>query len=502
MVVLGMKKKLMLNTVTSLMLQMVSVICGFILPKLILTRFGSEVNGLVQSIAQFLGVVSFLELGVGQVVQSSLYRPLACKDDVEISRVLVSGEKFFKRIAFLLVVYVIILLGIYPLIINRSYDWIYTAGLIGAMCIGSFAQYYFGIIDRILLSADQRGYIQYFSQIISIILNTIVSYILINIGATIQVIKLSTSLIFLINPVLIRLYIKRNYAINRKIKYEGEPIKQKWNAITQHISAFILNGTDTIVLTVFSTLENVSIYMVYYAVIHGVHQIYQSATSGIHSLVGELWAKQDLDKLNRIYGYIEIALHFSTVFLFGCTGILLIPFVSVYTNEVVDANYIQPLFGILLVLAYASQCLKTTYNIMILAGGHYKQTQRCHIISASLNLIISIVVVQYYGLIGVALGTCVAMGYQTTWMAWYNSKNLIKWPFRNFLKQVVIDIITICLIVYATSWITLKTCTYLAWGLMAIKVAVIAGGIVISVVCITYPSRVRYIYTSIKKRNH
>lgn len=65
------QKRLLYNTVSSLIFQLTTIICGFILPRLILNAFGSEVNGLVNSIAQFLGVISFLELGVGAVVQSA-----------------------------------------------------------------------------------------------------------------------------------------------------------------------------------------------------------------------------------------------------------------------------------------------------------------------------------------------------------------------------------------------------------------------------------------------
>ena len=62
------------NTVSALVFQIVTVICGFVLPKAILSYYGSEVNGLVNSIAQFLQVIAFLELGVGAVVQSALYK--------------------------------------------------------------------------------------------------------------------------------------------------------------------------------------------------------------------------------------------------------------------------------------------------------------------------------------------------------------------------------------------------------------------------------------------
>ena len=93
-----MNKKLMLNTVMSLMLQVTTVICGFILPRQMLTYYGSEVNGLAQSIAQFLSIVSFMEMGVGQVIQSSLYEPILLGDSIQVSKVLKSGSSYFKKI--------------------------------------------------------------------------------------------------------------------------------------------------------------------------------------------------------------------------------------------------------------------------------------------------------------------------------------------------------------------------------------------------------------------
>ena len=66
--------------------QVITVICGFVLPRYILKGYGSEVNGLLTSITQFLSFISFLELGVGAVVQSNLYAPLAKRDDEANSR--------------------------------------------------------------------------------------------------------------------------------------------------------------------------------------------------------------------------------------------------------------------------------------------------------------------------------------------------------------------------------------------------------------------------------
>lgn len=484
------EKRLLYNTVSSFVFQITTIICGFILPRLILQSFGSEINGLVNSVTQFLNVIAFLELGVGAVVQSSLYKPLAENDDDSVSKIIVSAGKFFRHLAEILLAYICVLIFVYPYIANQKFGWLYTAGLIGAMSISSFAQYYFGVVDRLLLTADQRGYIQYTAQTITLILNTVMCIILIQMGASIHAVKLTTSLIYLLRPIVLRIYVNRHYQINRHITYTGEPIKQKWNGVAQHMAAVILDGTDNIVLTVFSTLSNVSIYSVYNLVIYGVKQLFMSMTNGMQSLMGELWAKQKLDELNKTFGWFEWAIHSGTVFVFGCTGALVIPFVRIYTNGITDANYIQPLFAVLIVIAHAGHCLRLPYNTMILSGGHYKQTQNNYIIAAALNIVISIVTVKLWGLIGVALGTLVAMFYQTVWMAIYDSKNLLKWPLKNFIKQIVVDIITVLICSFAVSVFTLKSVNYIAWVILGIKVAVVWLGIQLVINMIFYRDKV------------
>lgn len=92
------RTKLILNTFAAFVKQAITIICGFILPRFILKGYGSEVNGLLTSITQFLGFISFLEMGIGPVIQSNLYEPLAKKDDAAISKIVVSSERFFAKL--------------------------------------------------------------------------------------------------------------------------------------------------------------------------------------------------------------------------------------------------------------------------------------------------------------------------------------------------------------------------------------------------------------------
>lgn len=482
-----MKSRLLFyNSISPLIYQATTIICGFILPRLILGHFGTEVNGLVNSITQFLGIIAFLELGVGAVVQSSLYKPLADNDNIAVSKVITSADKFFRRLGYVLAIYVIAMLFYYPYLVKQNFSFMFTATLIVAISVRSFAQYFFGIVNRLLLLADQKAYIQYIAQTLAVITNTLGCYILIAFDCSVQVVYGMTSVIFFLQPLAIHLYIKKHYALNRKIHYDVEPIKQKWNGIAQHIAAVILTGSDTVILTVFSSLVNVSIYAVYYLPMSGSRLIIMSMISGIMALIGNLWAKQDLKELRKVFAWTEWLIHTGTMLIFTLTAVLIVPFVQVYTHGVSDANYIQPLFGILLVAANSGHCLRLPYNIMILAAGHYKQTQHNYIIAAVINIVISIIGVKQFGLIGVTLGTMAAMVYQTVWMAWYNSKNFIQWPMKNFWKQIATDIATSVLVFILSCNIIIPCDGYRDWIILSIKATIIAVGVIILVNSLVY----------------
>lgn len=488
------EKKLANNTISSLALQITMIVCGFVLPKLILSNFGSEVNGLVNSITQFLQVFAFLDMGVGAVFQSSLYKPLANGDTIKLSEIYVSGQRFFTRLAEILLAYIGVLIAIYPFLVNQKFGFIYTASLIASMSISSFAQYYFGMANGLLLAADQRGYIQYNVQMITLILNTVSCYILVHVGASIHIVKLATSLIYLVRPLVLKVYVERHYSINRKIKYTEEPIKQKWNGLAQHIAAVILDSADTIVLTTFSSLSNVSIYSVYFLVISGLKQLFNAVTNGVQALIGELYAKQEKIELYNIFGLAEWIIHTMTTYVFGCAGVLIIPFVMIYTSGITDTNYNQPVFSAILVLAYAAYCIRLPYHMAIKAGGHYKETQSCYFVAAIMNLALSIILVNKYGLIGVAIGTLAAMIYQTVWMAIYNSKNIVYWPISSFVKQVFVDVITVLAGVVVTKSIGIAQYSYISWIVMAIKVALIQAMLLIGINLIFYRENVRRTY--------
>ena len=462
-------KRLAWNTLSGLILQGTTLICGFILPRAILNRFGSEVNGLSNSIAQFLQMIAFLELGVGSVIQSALYKPLAERNEDRISEVIASGSKFYRKLGGMLVAYVAGLIIFFPLFVDRKYGFVYDATLILAMSISHFTRYYFGLVDSLLLKADQKAYIINAINTVTLIMNTACCYCLLQLGGSIQMVKFTTAGIFLMRPLLVRCYIRRNYRIDRKRKYEKDPITQKWNGIAQHVAAIVLDGTDVVVLSVFSDMYAVSVYSVYLIVVSGIKSLILSCYHGISPLFGELWAKGKKAELNRYFEFAEWFIHTVVLFAWCCTYKLIVPFVLVYTKNLTDVNYNVPVFAALICIAYALYCLRLPFNSMILAAGHYKNTQSIYIVGAVMNLVLSILAVRRWGLIGVAVGTIAAMLYQVIHMGYYVLKHLKVHSVKRTAKQYLFDIAAIILIMFATSFISATEASWIGWIILAVK---------------------------------
>ena len=129
-----------------------------------------------------------------------------------------------------------------------------------------------------------------------------------------------------------------------------------------------------------------------------------------------------------------------------------------------------------------------------------KQTQRNYFEAAAINIIVSVMSVKFFGLVGVAVGTLVAMTYQTIWMAWYCSSKLLKRGYNLFVKQIIIDIITFTIGYLMTRWIPFNTHTFFAWVILALEVFIIWTLISTIVNVIVYKQYVSILLGKIKAK--
>ena len=494
-----MRNKLRFNNFSVFIYQIVSIIVGLFLPRLFLSKYGSDVNGLISSITQMLSIISLLDLGVGAVVQSSLYKPLSEKNYESISNIYSSAQKYFKVIAKILIVYIFIL-GIYfGFVKNTGFSSLFTITLIFSISISSFAQYYFGICNSLLLMADQKIYITSLTSLLAIVLNAIFTVMLIQLNVSVQLVKLVSSVIFILKPIIYAFYVRKTYPIHVIDNPPKDCLQQKWHGLAQHVSSVVTNSTDYVVLTIFSTLKNISIYNIYVMPLNSVRMLMESLSTSYKSFFGRLYAEDRVAELKKEFRKYELLIHYITVVVFCCICRVLVPFVLLYTKGVNDANYENYIFAYLITLAYAIYSLRIPYTTLIFAAGQFKETQFYCIIESFLNILISVFCVVEYGLVGVTIGTCVGVGYRLLASSYYLKKSVINRTFAVFLKTVFVDCLSILFIFLASSFFELKKITILNWIFYASLNFMVCIIIASAVYMAFYPKTIKNIIREGKK---
>lgn len=476
-------KRAKLNIVVSLGCQIIVLICGLVIPRSMIGSFGSEAYGATASISQFLAYITLLEGGIGGVARAALYKPLAENNILVISEIIGEIKRFFRIVGYIFAVYVLILACGFQKISNvECFDWFSTFALVIVISISTFAQYFVGISYSVLLQAAQRTYITSIINIATTILNTLLILLLIAVGSNLIIVKLVSSCVFVLRPVLMWMYVRKSYRLTKCDGKGKNYLSQKWDGLGQHVAYFLYSNTDIAVLTVLVDLRTVAVYSVYYMVVSQIENFTTSFSTGMEALFGDMLAKNEIKILHRTFGYYETLLSMITTVLFSVTAVLIIPFVKLYTSGITDTDYIAPLFSVLLIAASAVSCLRKPYHNIIIAAGHFRQTQIAAYGEAVINIILSVLLVIRFGLIGVAIGTLTATLFRMIYYADYLTKNIFNRKISLFIRRESVNIV-ICIAIYAlgslirASW---NFSGYIMWALCGAIVTAMA--IVITVV--------------------
>ena len=137
---------------------------------------------------------------------------------------------------------------------------------------------------------------------------------------------------------------------------------------------------------------------------------------------------------------------------------------------------------------------------MVLAAGHFKETQTSAILEAVLNILVSIFLVFSYGLVGVAIGTLVAMTYRTIYLAWYLRDNILNRPFYKFLEHIVIDALCVIAIVITTYSFHMEAVSWFHWIICAFKTCIVGGFVVGVIHAVFYHSLLKEAFRFILKK--
>lgn len=476
-------QKATLNISTTALLELITFASGLILPKLILEAYGSTYNGIVSSITQFLSLVSLLRLGIAGATRAALYHTLANKDLEGTSSIIKATELYMRKVGVVILIYIAILSIVYPYSLkNDELKYWDIALLVVAAGVGTFAQYFFGITYQTFLTADQSIYIYNVIQSFCIIANTVLCMVFIKCGYSIQVMKFVSASVFVVTPLILNIYVNSKYKFVKNCKPDSSSLSQRKDVMASSIANIIHQDTDIVVLTLFCDIKLVSVYTVYNLVMVALRKIQEIFTTGVEAIFGDMWAKGEYEKISMNLNLFELIIGGFISVAFSCTFLLLLPFVSLYTSGVTDANYILPTYAFVISLAYAVYCFRTPYLVLVQGAGRYKETRNGAYVEAALNIVISVILVQFIGIVGTAIGTLVANVFRTVQYSLYINKSMIKHELTIVLRRmiwIIVNVIATYLIF--NNLIIISYTNWISW----ITGAICIVGVSLMITCIT-----------------
>lgn len=475
--------KLYYSSVTSAIYQIVSIVCGLVLPKLILETYGSDCNGVVSSITKFFQVFSILQIGIQGATRVALYKTLAAKDIEGTSGIMNANIKYYRKISIWLILYIIILAYMMPQFMTYDMDVNEVCVLVLIIGGGNFIQYFYGNAYKALITADQSVYIINILQTITVLLNTFLCLEVIWHDGSFILAMLCSSIVYALIPISIFAYVKYKYKLSKSVEPNSDALKGRWDVLANSLANIVHENVDIVVITAFCNAVEVSVYVVYSLVSSGLTRLMLVFTSGAEAAFGDMYAKKENLELNRNFKTYEYMMFCIAGILSGCMYSLILPFIELYTINVNDAQYVRPEFAISLSLALLTMSVRMPYVMMVQAAGHYKQTKVGSFVEAGLNIFLSLWFIQIWGITGVVVATIIANSFRTLQYGVYTYCNVIQASIVNFVQKLVWLFITMAFAIIAsrsvidyfnTNWYNWIICALLC-GLVHIIVFVFSS---------------------------
>lgn len=496
-----------INSAMSIVTQVLTVVLNFAVKTVFIKMLNDEYLGVNGLFTNIITMLSLADLGIGIAIPYSLYKPLANKDEHKINVLM----NFYKKVYTIIGIAVLLIgLSLTPflgLIIKDIPKNVPHLSLIYILFVIHSASSYFFVYKKFLIDSDQKGYITSriiftFSTLLSIIqiilLVTTKNYILFLLSSIILVIIQNIYISSKAN----KLYpFIKNKTDEKLEKEDMEGIKKNVSSLFIYkVGTVIMNGTDNIIISKFIGLIIVGFYSNYVLIINSITTVLNQIFNAITSSIGNLVVTTNKKRSKEVYDN----LNFANFWLYALFGVCIIVLINPFINVWIGKKYVMG-FSIvfLLVLNFYVLGMQSVTNSFRNAYGLFWIAKYRPIIMVIINIVISVVLVQFIGIEGVLIGTLISRLVTTAWLDpyivhKYGFEISPKSYYIDYLKYLVIFIAISIILNYFVSMIAINNIFILI--LIAILVVIIVN--VILILLFFKTSEFNYFYDKIKKIRH
>lgn len=451
------------NMVFGMFLRGYQMLLPFIMRTAIMSYMGMSYLGLNSLFGSVLWVLDMAELGVGAAMVYSMYRPIIDGDTNEICALLNLYRKYYRIIGCVIAGIGLLITPIIPkLIMQNATDGIpddvniYVVYLLNLF--STAISYWMFAYKQSVLVAHQRSDIvskvrlitntfMYASQLVIVIVFQ--DYYLYLIASIIQQI-LTNSIVAYVSLKMYPQYKPVGRLEDDVISKINGRIK---DLCISKVGTVIVSSADSIVISAFLGLTMLGIYQNYYYVLNAVmlfvKVIFDSSMSGIGNSILT-------DSKDKIYKDLR-TLTFIVAWIAGMCGICLLclyqPFMKLWAGE-------EHTLGFNVVICLVIYFLLDQFNQLFItykdAAGIWHEDRFRPLITALVNLILNIILVQFIGIYGVILSTVISV--VCVGMPWI-LHNLFSTLFKKNMKSYVISLFGYAMVTFVAAVVTLFACS-------------------------------------------
>lgn len=447
-------KYVIVNVATGIIGQLILALGNLILRRVFVYTIGLEylgVNGLFSNILSFLALT---ESGVGVAMAYSLYQPIADNDKEKITVLMGFYKKIYMLIAMGVCILGLLLIPLLPYLIKDSEFSQQKLNVYYLLFLADNIASYFFAYKTTFLNANQKNYVitlvRTCVQFIGIILKSIA---LLFTGNFILYLLMAV-LVTITNNIVISFYVTKKYSyLNKKTKIRVDQqdktllIRNIKGLFLHKVGAFVVFGTDNIIISAFINLKTVGIYSNYSMILSQLNtlasQIFNALIPGMGNYIA---TSSDTQKIYDMYKNILFINFLLYGFFTSILACILQPFVEwwIGTEGLLENTVVY-----LLLVDFYLKGMRNAVQIMKNAGGIFYEDRISPLIEATTNLVISIILVNKFGIAGVFVGTIVSGLVAPFWITpFFLYKNVFKMSFKYYFKDMAyyFGILLICVL--------------------------------------------------------
>ena len=171
-----------------------------------------------------------------------------------------------------------------------------------------------------------------------------------------------------------------------------------------------------------------------------------------------------------------------------------------YTRGVTDINYIDSHLPLLFILTYLLSCGRSAPNQAINFAGHFKLTQNRAIAESIINLTVSLIVVNFFGIYGVLFGTIAALLYRSNDIIIYASRKILHRNVWITYKRWCVNLITFVAVLFINYFLNFNLDSYVNIILYCIPYTMATLILFFGIAAVSEPATAKYAITLLKAK--